>query len=82
MSKTGKPGSEGKVVMLFSVLITWSPAIIGPILVATTCGENAQFNCAPYYWWAYLLFTIPVGLIIGIIGLVMYLRDKKSSKDS
>lgn len=77
MSKPAKPGTEGKVVMVFAALVTFSPVLIGPISVALTCGEHGQSGCAAYYWPATLFLTIPIGALIGIIGLVMYFRDKK-----
>lgn len=77
MSKPAKPGAEGKVVMIFATLITFSPVLIGPVLVAVTCGEHAQSGCSAYYWPATLFLTIPIGSMFGLIGLVMYIRDKK-----
>lgn len=77
MANPAKPGAEGKVVMIFSLLITFSPLLIGPIMVALTCGEHGQSGCSAYYWPAYLFLTIPIGAVVGLIGLIMYFRDKK-----
>lgn len=77
MKEEGRPGSEGKVVLAFGIVIAIAPALFGPIMVAVQCGENAQFNCSAYYWPFLFIFTIPIGLIFGIIGLTMYFRDKK-----
>jgi len=67
----GKSKSPGCLIGWIGLLIGVSPAIFGPIQVAEQCGANAnEGNCGPYMWPLMLIFTLPIGLVLGIIAIV------------
>ncbi len=64
-------GKAGCLIGWLGLIIGFSPAIFGPMQVAAQCGANAnEGNCGPYMWPLLLVMTLPIGLVMGIIGIV------------
>ena len=75
------PGKRaGCLVGWLGLLFGISPILIG-LTSVITCGPGAnEGNCAAAAAPWFMFFTVPVGFITGIVGIVVYFAAKKKQK--
>lgn len=78
-----KSRNVGCLLGWFGLLFGFSPIILAFLLVYTTCGGNSSESSCGAVGAVFLLpFTLIAGLVIGIIGIVLYVNNRSKAKQA